>query len=67
MKARGNPIDRDAPLLMKLTDPEDDGVWGNLDEPFIGFKVASVTYRSRENSSPEKQFEKEPEKKPKWM
>ena len=60
MKARGNPIDREAPLLMKLTDPEDDGVWGKLDEPFVGFKVASVAYRSRTNSSPEK-FEKEPE------
>ena len=31
MKARGNPLDRDAPLLMKLTDPEEDGVWGDLE------------------------------------
>ena len=47
MKARGKPIDRDAPLLMKLTDPEEDGVWGNLDQPFVGFKIASMNYRKQ--------------------
>ena len=70
MKARGVPLDRDAPLMMKLIDPEEDGVWGNLDQPFIGFKVASMTYKKRQKTSPEKinkAIEKEPEEKPKWM
>ena len=68
MKARGNPLDRDAPLMMKLIDPDDDGVWGNTEEPFIGFKIASTTYRKGEKSSPEDiEMQKEPEVKPKWM
>ena len=69
MKARGAPIDRDAPLLMKLTDPEEDGVWGDLEQPFVGFKIASMTHKKRQKTSPEKvhRVEKEVEEKPKWM
>ena len=70
MKSRGVPLDRDAPLMMKLIDPDDDGVWGNIEQPFIGFKIASKAYREDDKASPEDhemKYSKEPEVKPKWM
>ena len=68
-KSRGNPLDREAPLLYKIGDHEDDGVWGNLETPFVGFKVASMTYRKRLKTEPEQvdKIDIEPEQKPKWM
>ena len=68
MKSRGQPLDRDAPLMMKLIDPDDDGVWGNIEQPFVGFKIASKAYRENDKASPEDiEMSKEPEVKPKWM
>ena len=70
MKSRGVPLDRDAPLMMKLIDPDDDGVWGNIEQPFIGFKIASKAYRKDDKASfedHEMKYSKEPEVKPKWM
>ena len=33
---------------------EELGVWGNLDKPFIGFKMASMTLKKILKNSPEK-------------
>ena len=44
-------------------------MWGDLEQPFVGFKVASMTYRKRLKTEPENvdKIDKDPEQKPKWL
>ena len=55
-------------------DEEELGVWGNLDKPFVGFKMASMTLRKILKHTPEQLTNlelnaemKEEDQKPKWV
>lgn len=77
LKSAGKRSKHNSGKSTTVADDVDLGVWGNMEQPFVGFKMASMTLRKILKHTPERlenidhneemKEEGDGQKKPKWV